>query len=141
MEKEKVINYLVSLSSKERNEILNAVQELDYEKSRRSYEQNRKYYLNKKEKNRERGKKMKELVNPGMFVRCEGTKDRIGVREVLEINSLGIVARKISRRVDWQKSSNDPNKYYWIRDEYITTHSWDKIYEIIQKPLNFINNN
>ena len=46
---------------------------------------------------------MKNKVKPDKIVKCEGTKDGIGLRLVLETNKLGIVARKIKKFYGFQR--------------------------------------
>jgi len=138
--KDKIIEltkYFSSLSPEDRKEFLKQVHNLDQAESKSTYEQNHSYYLKKKEKDHLRGLKMKKNVKPGMFVKCEGTKDRVGIREVLEVNDVEITARKISRNIQITKDANIPNKYIYVRDSYITTHLWDKVVKIINKPNNF----
>jgi len=69
------------------------------------------------EKQNEVGEEMKKVVKPGMIVICRGTKDGIGLREVLEVDDYGINARKISHHM----------RGHWYRDNYITTHRWNKV--------------
>lgn len=77
-----------------------------------------------KQKQIEEGERFKQIVKPGMIVKCRGTRDRYGIREVLEVSALGITARKIECR--W----NGGNPTY-KKDSYITTHGWDKVKEIL----------
>jgi hypothetical protein len=124
MKREEVIEYLASLNPSEFEILTKEVSRIKTTTARKSWEQKHQAYLNKIQKNQERGESMKALVKPGMIVKCEGTKDHQGVREVLEINEFGIVARKLerTRRLDMNR---------WGRSNYITTHNWDKISEIL----------
>lgn len=134
MNKNDFINYYFSLSGKERKEIIKKVDELDLKQNTKIYKQNNSY-LNKKEKKRLRGIEIKKKVKPGMFVKCEGTKDGFGIREVLSIDDNGITARMISRKIHIISDVNVPNEYYWFRDSYITTHQWNKVVKIIKVKL------
>lgn len=125
MEKEQVINYLFNLSDKERAQIWNEIRELDRVRDEQQYELNKKKYEEEKKRKQIRGEQMKKIVKPGMFVQCEGTRDGLGLREVLEVGEHRITARKITR--SWNKNSGKK----WARDTYITTHEWNKIVRIV----------
>ena len=132
--RDRVINYLASLNYRERQEIMNRVALLDSEKSKDNSEKNRKSYLKQVERHREIGELMKNTVVVGDIVKCRGTNDRTGFREVLEVDDYGIQARKLVQR-GRQRDPNDPNKIKLMleRDGYITSHSWDKVARIYGK--------
>jgi len=134
--RKKVISYLASLNYRESQEILNRVAELDSIESQSKYEKNQKAYKKQVEKHREMGELMKITVVPGDIVKCRGTNDRQGIREVLECTEYGIKARKIQRRVRYIRDTEDSRKTTEITYEragYITQHSWDKVAKIFEK--------
>ena len=126
--RDRVINYLAGLDRAERKEILDAVRDLDYEKAKDHSAKNRQGYLRQVERHREIGEHMKTVVKPGDIVKCRGTNDRTGYREVLEATDYGIQARKLVQR-GRQRDPNDPKKIKVMleRDGYITDHTWDKV--------------
>jgi hypothetical protein len=129
---ERVIQYLASLTPSQIEILTKSVSRERTMKARRSYEQNHQSYLNKIQKDKNRGETMKDLVKPGMIVKCNGTNDRVGLREVLEVNEFGIIARKIVKRIKWDLKKEDPNRIYYERDSYITNHRWDKVASIVE---------
>ena len=129
--RDRVINYLASLNYRERQEILNRVAELDSIESQSKYEKNQESYRRQVEKHRKMGELMKITVVPGDIVKCRGTNDRQGIREVLETTEYGIKARKIERQVKINR--NGPNEITHVRGNHITDHGWDKVAKIFEK--------
>ena len=129
--KNRFINWFSRLSDKERREIMEKISDLDSAKSQSNFQKNQENYIKQKVANNIRGEKMKKKVKVGMFVKCRGTKDGIGLREVLEVDDYGIQTRKITKKIRWHLPKGDPKLYYWIRDSYITSHGWDKVKTII----------
>lgn len=82
-----------------------------------------------KENKNLRGEKFEKIVEVGMVVQCEGTKDGKGYREVLKLIPSGIEARKLNL-IKITKLGEVIDKYF-ERDLYITTHGWDKIKQVL----------
>ncbi len=132
--RDRVINYLSSLSYEERQKILDEVRKHDAIESRDNSERNRKSYLKQVDKNRKMGDLMRITVIPGDIVKCRGTNDRQGIREVLECTEYGIKARKIERRVKYIRGpAMLTPEITHERAGYITEHSWDKVAKIFGK--------
>jgi hypothetical protein len=120
---EQIYEYFKDKTSWERQKFFDtmdrALYETDLERDRDKYQKNQERRKRQLEKQNQVGDEMKELVKPGDIVICRGTKDGIGLREVLEVDDYRITARKILLR---------RNGYF--RDTYITTHEWNKVREI-----------
>lgn len=97
------------------------------DRERERLERKKRYEEQRKAKY-ERGQKLKDVIKPGDIVKVEGTKDNVGVREVLETDNYRIIARKLKRGIN-KVSTNELRKgdRIWVRDTYITTHQWDKV--------------
>jgi len=104
----------------------------DPDASQRKYEKNKKYRENAKKRQIEEGEKLKEKVKPGDVVKCRGTKDGLGLREVLEVDDREITARKLIRA---PRNIGGERKWVTVRDHYITTHGWDKVVEILKMEI------
>lgn len=128
MEREQVIEYLATLNYSERQRILDEVRDIDHEKSKSKYEKNRKSYLQQVEKHRKQGEEMKKKVKVGDIIKCRGTNDGRGFREVIEVKDHEVVCRKLSLRA----SFNTGQKWI-VREHYITTHGWEKVAKIYDK--------
>ena len=124
-----MIEYLAGLNYGDRQLILAEVRERDYEKSREKSKKNRESYKRQVEKHKAIGEEMKEKVKPGDIVKCRGTNDGQGIREVMAVNEHGIEARKLERRMD---RTTKPRRFFFIRAGYITQHSWDKVAKIFE---------
>ena len=118
--REEVKTYLKSLPNVARRTLYDEVSAEDFrervEERRRKADENRAKYQTQKEKYYQHGQYMRGQVKPGDVVKVRGTKDGVGVREVLEVDSQGITARKLKKF-----------RGEWTRDSYITTHNWDKV--------------
>ena len=124
MERSEVIKYLASIKMIERKNILEEANKLIREKEKTQFTKRQSSYQKSVEKKELRGKEMAKKVIPGMIVICEGTKDRFGLREVLEVSESGIVARKIKKH----RGISGPK---FIRAPYITDHMWMKVKRIV----------
>ena len=124
MERTEVIKYLASLKHVERQLLLMEVREVESKIENAKYKKNKTAYQKSVEKKELRGEEMKEKVKPGMVVICEGTRDRVGLREVLSVGKNGIMARKISK----ERGIDGPR---FIRQPYITDHAWMKVKRIV----------
>ena len=129
MERKQVIEYLAGLNYAERQLLLAEVRDKDYEKSRERSKKNRESYQRQVERHRAVGEEMKEKVKVGDVVKCRGTNDRQGIREVMNVTEYGIEARKLERRLD---RTSKPRRFFYIRAGYITNHSWDKVAKIFE---------
>ena len=129
MEREQVIEYLAGLNYAERQLLLAEVRDLDYEKTKEQSRKNKEAYLRQVEKRRAIGELMKQTVKVGDVVKCHGTNDGQGIREVMAVNEHGIEARKLERRMD---RTTKPRRFFFIRAGYITQHSWDKVAKIFE---------
>ena len=122
--KEQVYEYFKNMESWERERFVRQMNDDMYEddsaKRKEQYLKNKERRQKQIEKQRQQGEEFKKIVKPGDIVVCRGTKDGLGLREVLEVRNGGITARKISRSM----------RGYWYRDSYITEHYWEKIREI-----------
>lgn len=141
---DQVIDYLTKLGASAVSTLMLKIREIDDEISIRKYESSKKSYKKNKLKNIIAGEKFKKTVKVGMLLKMRGTRDREGLREVLEINDDGLVCRKIICHL-FHKTTSCEKTYK--RDTYITSHQWDKIIKILHEDFsiglafdNFIKN-
>jgi hypothetical protein len=123
-------------SSWERTDFIRKInielQEVDHEREEVDWVKRQAKARRKIERQNEVGETMKKVVKAGMVVKCRGTKDGLGIREVMEVNEYGIVARKICqqrRTMGTMSTSQSYIRYY--RDGYITEHQWNKVTKIL----------
>jgi len=117
-----ILNKIGSPSSR-KSELVKVIHdkyiELVLDADNKRYEQSRKKYKTKLQRNIARGEEFKKILKPGMVIICEGTRDRKGYRLVLALEDERIIARKIDRV--WQSKSE------WQLEPYITDHGYEKI--------------
>ncbi len=130
MERTKVIEYLANLDCSEKRRLLEEVLTHENEISEKKYQNNKKSYENLRKKHEAIGELMKNSVVPGDIVKCRGTNDRMGFREVLECNEDGIKARKL---VKDRVKIKGQIKWVLVRGDYITNHYWNKVAKIYNK--------
>ncbi len=111
-------------SSWERTDFIRKInielQEVDYEIQKEYRGKQQEMARKKRERQDSVGQEMKKIVKPGMVVKCRGTKDGQGIREVMEVNEYGIIARKVTMEM---------REYF--RDSYITEHYWNKVMKVL----------
>jgi len=129
MDRQEVIKYIASLSYQEKRDLLHEVDKIEMDKTDEKYERNRRSYKRQVAQHQALGELMKITVVPGDIVKCRGTNDGQGIREVIECTQSGISARKIERQV--KINSNGPNEIVFVRAPYLTTHSWEKVAKIL----------
>ncbi|MBW3020184.1 hypothetical protein KY334_02730 [Candidatus Woesearchaeota archaeon] len=130
--REQIIEYLYNLSHKDRHKLISLIDKKAKEKDEREFEEdrlerhrksleNRKKYELLKEQKIKKGESLKEIVKVGDIIKCEGTKDGHGMREVISKNVFGVECRKLKKF-----------RGSWKRDSYITNHGWEKVVKILE---------
>jgi hypothetical protein len=119
--RDEVILFLSNLSSADQRTIIFEANRLHYQAVKTKYDKGRKYRESQTLKQEEAGELFKKIVKPGDIIRVRGTKDGVGLREVLETNKHEVVCRKLSNPFRSAKLK---------REKYLTTHYWSKIKSI-----------
>jgi len=132
MDREEVIRYIANLDWKTKRKLLDDVKDLEMEMMNEKYAKNRESYRRQRKQHEALGELMKITVVPGDIVKCRGTNDGQGIREVIECTQSGISAHKIERRVDYKnKDAKGKPRIYFVRAPYLTTHGWEKVAKIL----------
>lgn len=131
-----IVDYLLSLSTKDLNEFYNDVLlRANIIRHKRQIESDKKY-KDEKERKEKRGEEFKKILKVGDVIKVEGTRDGNGYREVLNTNDYQVSCRKLVKklRTKSERMLGVPETYITFkRDNYITTHLFDKIQKIYFK--------
>lgn len=134
LDKNRVIVYIAKLSYAEREKIYNEVRVKVSKAGTRKRKDAKKTRQTQKEIDSIRGQELRKSIEVGTIIKCKGTKDKTGIREVLEIASEGVIARKIKVVKTTHKMKELGlwgTTTSYERDNYITRHQWNKIVKIL----------
>lgn len=132
---DQVIEFLSKLDWNERNEIDRRVFRKQSALRQEKYLKEKDRRERAKKKHEIEGEKFKKILRAGNIIKCRGTNDGKGIREVISMDAVQVTCRKLTGRRGvhntWQGMK---------RDNYITEHKWDKIVEILADKFEDIEN-
>ncbi len=84
--------------------------------------QNKIKRLAQEERNLKNGQEIKALTKPGDILKVRGTNDGRGYRLVVKIEDYKVICQKLSWKFQLKK---------FKKENYMTTHGWDKVFDIL----------